>query len=336
MAGNALVCHPAAQIAFTGGRDGMLRVLDLLTRKTLRCESMSAGIECMAVSHTAQHVACALSDASGVVLQVQGLRVCSVWPQSGGSAPLETPRSPSPVLSFAKDNGSYSGREASRPLRGALSVMAFSPDDSLLIVGARDGSLALVRLSPTVVTRHASSPPPIHGSEGEVGEGGLGESSVGARIEGHASVVTGLDWSVCGRFVQSSGADLSLLFWEVTPTKISLLARSSLCRDVLWHTHTCLLGWGVQGVWEEGLSGATATCMSATHDDETLVVGDDSGHLSLFRFPACGPHSKRRRYGSHGSAGAGVAAARYIAKEPYVYCKRALSRCKRALCIYLC
>ena len=43
-------------------------------------------------------------------------------------------------------------------------------------------------------------------------------------------------------------------------------------------------------MWEEGLGGATAATVDAA--SEVLAVGDDMGHVSLFRFPACGPDSK--------------------------------------------
>ena len=43
-------------------------------------------------------------------------------------------------------------------------------------------------------------------------------------------------------------------------------------------------------MWEEGLGGGTVATVDAA--SEALAVGDDLGHVSLFRFPACGPDSK--------------------------------------------
>jgi hypothetical protein len=51
--------------------------------------------------------------------------------------------------------------------------------------------------------------------------------------------------------------------------------------------------------------------LSPYHD--LCAVGDSYGHLSIFRFPACGPSSKKRRYAGHGAASGGVMAARFSA-----------------------
>ena len=146
----ALVCHRAAQIAFSGGKDGLLRVADLLTRKTLRGQHMDGGgILALALSHSNQHLACALQDGSGVVMEVEGLRVMAVWraPEAAGIS------SPSGGASEALDGGSQGVSS-----RRAVAVMSYSPDDSLLIAGALDGSLSLLVTDKTALRRQTASP----------------------------------------------------------------------------------------------------------------------------------------------------------------------------------
>ena len=249
---DSLTCTPACAPAY------MLTPCTKLTRYT-------------PVSHSAQHVAVALSDASGVILDVQGLRVCSTWSSPphthtpahnshGHTHESVTARSSSPALSFGKDKNSSSstGGGGGAAVRGALSVMAFAPDDSRLVVGARDGSLSLLLLSAAVRTRTASSPPSAHAPNSLLTY--IRDSSVEGRVSGHASRVTGVDWSECGRFVQSSaGTDCGKFLCAAVCC--SLLQCLAVCCSVLQCVAVYYSVLGVAGARWEGVVTVLGGCV---------------------------------------------------------------------------
>ena len=106
----------------------------------------------------------------------------------------------------------------------------------------------------------------------------------------HSSYITHIDFSDCGKFLQSACGAYELLFWNTNDCK-QITASSSL-RDVEWDTWTSTLGWPVQQIWPEGGDGTdvNAVCVlqSESGSDKArkfVFTGDDFGLVKCFNYP---------------------------------------------------
>lgn len=127
---------------------------------------------------------------------------------------------------------------------------------------------------------------------------------------GHHTPVVHLDFGDGGRVLQTQSADFELLFWNTADGsrcvpgqalplqegQSGLLVADALA-NVQWDGWTCTVGWPVQGIWEssQGESYMIGVCARSGGDglvgnveDQLLAVGDESGQVRLFRYPAIG------------------------------------------------
>jgi WD40 repeat protein len=116
----------------------------------------------------------------------------------------------------------------------------------------------------------------------------------------HNSVVTHVDLSQDGRFMQSNCAAYELLFCDVSNGR--QIPSASELRDTKWHTQSCTLGWNVQGIWRAGIDGSDINAVRRSHSGHLLAVVDDFGKVSLYRCPTLdSTQSKCWTYSGHSS-----------------------------------
>nr|XP_020028515.1 echinoderm microtubule-associated protein-like 2 isoform X1 [Castor canadensis] len=157
-----------------------------------------------------------------------------------------------------------------------ISVVSFSPDGAYLAVGSHDNLVYVYT----------------------VDQGGRKVSRLG-KCSGHSSFITHLDWaqdSSC--FVTNSG-DYEILYWD--PATCKQITNADAMRNVEWATATCVLGFGVFGIWSEGADGTDINAVARSHNGKLLVSADDFGKVHLFSYPCCQPRALSHKYGGHSS-----------------------------------
>ncbi|XP_027943814.1 LOW QUALITY PROTEIN: echinoderm microtubule-associated protein-like 2 [Eumetopias jubatus] len=157
-----------------------------------------------------------------------------------------------------------------------ISVVSFSPDGAYLTVGSHDNLVYVYT----------------------VDQGGRKVSRLG-KCSGHSSFITHLDWaqdSSC--FVTNSG-DYEILYWD--PATCKQITSADVVRNVEWATATCVLGFGVFGIWSEGADGTDINAVARSHDGKLLASADDFGKVHLFSYPCCQPRALSHKYGGHSS-----------------------------------
>ncbi|CAO2626693.1 Echinoderm microtubule-associated protein-like 2 [Lemmus lemmus] len=157
-----------------------------------------------------------------------------------------------------------------------ISVVSFSPDGAYLAVGSHDNLVYVYT----------------------VDQGGRKVSRLG-KCSGHSSFITHLDWaqdSTC--FVTNSG-DYEILYWDAATCK--QITSADTVRNVEWATATCVLGFGVFGIWPEGADGTDINAVARSHDGKLLASADDFGKVHLFSYPCCQPRALSHKYGGHSS-----------------------------------
>ncbi|XP_040832508.1 echinoderm microtubule-associated protein-like 2 isoform X2 [Ochotona curzoniae] len=157
-----------------------------------------------------------------------------------------------------------------------ISVVSFSPDGAYLAVGSHDNLVYVYT----------------------VDQGGRKVSRLG-KCSGHSSFITHLDWaqdSSC--FVTNSG-DYEILYWD--PSTCKQIISTESVRNVEWASATCVLGFGVFGIWSEGADGTDINAVARSHDGKLLASADDFGKVHLFSYPCCQPRALSHKYGGHSS-----------------------------------
>ncbi|KAL2763072.1 echinoderm microtubule-associated protein-like 2 isoform 3 [Daubentonia madagascariensis] len=157
-----------------------------------------------------------------------------------------------------------------------ISVVSFSPDGAYLAVGSHDNLVYVYT----------------------VDQGGRKVSRLG-KCSGHSSFITHLDWaqdSSC--FVTNSG-DYEILYWD--PATCKQITSADAVRNMEWATATCILGFGVFGIWSEGTDGTDINAVARSHDGKLLASADDFGKVHLFSYPCSQPRALSHKYGGHSS-----------------------------------
>ncbi|XP_035313647.1 echinoderm microtubule-associated protein-like 2 isoform X1 [Cricetulus griseus] len=157
-----------------------------------------------------------------------------------------------------------------------ISVVSFSPDGAYLAVGSHDNLVYVYT----------------------VDQGGRKVSRLG-KCSGHSSFITHLDWaqdSSC--FVTNSG-DYEILYWDAATCK--QITSADTVRNVEWATATCVLGFGVFGIWPEGADGTDINAVARSHDGKLLASADDFGKVHLFGYPCCQPRALSHKENGHSS-----------------------------------
>ncbi|XP_060114203.1 echinoderm microtubule-associated protein-like 2 isoform X1 [Heteronotia binoei] len=157
-----------------------------------------------------------------------------------------------------------------------ISVVSFSPDGKYLALGSHDNFVYIYAVS----------------------EGGRKYGRVG-RCSGHSSFITHLDWAFDSSYLVTNSGDYEILYWD--PSNCRQVTSAEAVRNVEWATATCVLGFGVFGIWPEGADGTDINAVCRSHDGKLLASADDFGKVHLFSYPCCQPRGPSHTYSGHSS-----------------------------------
>ncbi len=112
-----------------------------------------------------------------------------------------------------------------------------------------------------------------------------------------SSALTHLDWSSdSGSVVVNSQA--YELMWIDANSQQRISASGA--KDIDFHSWSCILGFPVQGIWP-GPDYTDVNSVCRSHSRQTLVTGEDSGKVKLFRFPCVVEGAGNKEYIGHSS-----------------------------------
>uniref|UniRef100_A0A8C6YBC4 EMAP like 2 n=1 Tax=Naja naja TaxID=35670 RepID=A0A8C6YBC4_NAJNA len=148
-----------------------------------------------------------------------------------------------------------------------ISVVSFSPDGKYLALGSHDNFVYIYLVS----------------------EGGRKYSRVG-KCSGHSSFITHLDWAFDSSCLVTNSGDYEILYCD-----------AEAVRNQEWATATCVLGFGVFGIWPEGADGTDINAVCRSHEGKLLASADDFGKVHLFSYPCCQPRAPSHTYSGHSS-----------------------------------
>eukprot|EP00054_Salpingoeca_dolichothecata_P027405 m.201004 g.201004 ORF g.201004 m.201004 type:complete len:1228 (-) comp25954_c0_seq3:39-3722(-) len=184
-------------------------------------------------------------------------------------------------IAIGSDDGKYiildstSGKEVvkRKTSKERISTVRYSPDGKVLAIASHDNLIDLYEVS--------------------------NNYKKFATCKGHTSFVRQVDFSSDGRYIQTASGDYELLFWD-TSNGEQVFARD--LGDVTWQTHTCTLGWPVQGIWEDGADGSDVNAVARSNNQKLLATADDYGAVNLYSYPCYqneAPHGKFPGHSSH-------------------------------------
>ncbi|KAJ7304187.1 hypothetical protein JRQ81_011719 [Phrynocephalus forsythii] len=157
-----------------------------------------------------------------------------------------------------------------------ISVVSFSPDGKYLALGSHDNFVYIYLVS----------------------EGGRKYGRVG-KCSGHSSFITHLDWAFDSSCLVTNSGDYEILYWD--PATCRQITSAEAVRNMEWATVTCVLGFGVFGIWPEGADGTDINAVCRSHDGKLLASADDFGKVHLFSYPCCQPRAPSYTYSGHSS-----------------------------------
>lgn len=116
---------------------------------------------------------------------------------------------------------------------------------------------------------------------------------------GHSSYVSHIEWTQDSNVLQSTSGDFELLYWDIRgPRKGSMHGGKILqlraeriaelgcaVRDMQWAGWTCLQGFPVMGMWQDGQCGNDINSCHRSPDGHSLVSSDDDGFVRLYNYP---------------------------------------------------
>ena len=117
------------------------------------------------------------------------------------------------------------------------------------------------------------------------------------KCRGHSSFVQHIDWSVEGDMLMSNSGDYEQLYWDLSGNQFM-----GDVRDKKWDTWTCVLGFEVMGIWQDGMDGTDINALHRSHNGNFSVMSGDDGLVYLFNHPVVideAPHRAFRGHSSH-------------------------------------
>ena len=136
--------------------------------------------------------------------------------------------------------------------------LKFSPNNTLLAVGARDPNIILYNVADNFKKYRI--------------------------LRKNLSTVPHFDFSCDSGALMSNSTSYDILFHDTNSGK-QLPSGASMFRDEKWATWTCTLGWPVQGIFPPCTSGDDINACDRSPDEKTLVTADDFGKVKLFKYP---------------------------------------------------
>ncbi|KAJ8246474.1 hypothetical protein GJAV_G00268220 [Gymnothorax javanicus] len=184
-------------------------------------------------------------------------------------------------------------------LEVAVRSVAFNNDGSQLALGMKDGSVTVLRVRDMTEVVHIRdrkqviqdvkfSPDGAFLAVGG-GEGRVDVYAVEQRFKKvgecgrTGSLITHLDWSADGRFLQTNSGDGERLFYRMPLGKLVTIKEE--LKGVHWVTWTCVLGPEASAIWPKYSNLININATDANYSCGVLATGDDLGLVKLYRFP---------------------------------------------------
>ena len=165
-----------------------------------------------------------------------------------------------------------------------ISCIKFSPDGRLVAVGSADNFIDVYAVQKNIIEYKYE-------------------------CKGHSSFITHLDWSADSQYLQSCCGAYELLYWGMYregedgrprfhPRQVR---KSSAMKDVVWHTHSCLFGWPMRGIWPTDSDGTDVNAVACSNNSQLVATADDIGKVKLFSYPCVVPRARHKAYEGHSS-----------------------------------
>ena len=165
-----------------------------------------------------------------------------------------------------------------------ISCIGFSPDGRLVAVGSADNFVDVYAVQKNIIEYKYE-------------------------CKGHSSFITHLDWSADSQYLQTCCGAYELLYWGMYregedgrprfhPRQVR---KSSAMKDVVWHTHTCLFGWPMRGIWPTDSDGTDVNAVAQSSSHKLIATADDIGKVKLFSYPCVVPRARHKAYEGHSS-----------------------------------
>ncbi len=235
----------------TVGDDGVLRIWDLLSRSQKSFMDMKAPARCCAYSPDGEYLAVGF----------------------GSSMEMKKNKHSGAVRIFRGDTLQQvcEMKEAKQ----SISAIKFSPDGSMLAVGARDNSIYLYSVAQQFKPK--------------------------AKFAKHNAGILDFDFTVDGKYLQSTCSAYELLFSN-SATGVQLTNGASFLADQTWATYTCTLGWPVIGIWSGAMDGSDVNSTDRSPSGKLIATGDDFGKVNCYKYPCTLPGgAPKSEYSGHSS-----------------------------------
>ena len=235
-----LVSHPTRNEYVTLGQDGLLAVWEAASRKQKTCIKLEGPGGVLAYSPNGNTLIAGMDN--GKVLILDGVTLA------------------------LKDQKHDRVKQ--------ISELKFSPDGSVLAVGAHDSLIFVYKVNENYKLQF--------------------------KLKGHHSTITHFDFSVAGGVLQSTSTSYDLLYHNVD-SGTQDPSGASANRNEKWLTWTCVLGWPVQGIWPPCSDGSDINNLDRSKSHKVVATVDDFGQVKLFKYPCVKKNSGFNTYRGHSS-----------------------------------
>lgn len=202
------------------------------------------------------------------------------------------------ALSVAKEL-----RQRVKKLQDALNAAVSSDDNQEVTRDTCSDNMLRGLLSSLKTTRDTDIYIAARRLTAELGEKFYGEYCVRrGYCAGHSTYVSHIEWTVDSNVLQSTSGDSELLYWDVKcpnrgtgrtnhgrliPQLKSERSSELGCavRDMQWAGWSCLQGFPVMGMWQDGQCGNDINSCHRSPDGQLLVTSDDEGYVRIFNYP---------------------------------------------------
>ena len=156
----------------------------------------------------------------------------------------------------------------------AVSQVKYSPDGSLLAAGGHDSLIITYNVADSY--------------------------KLVAKMKGHTSTVTHMDFSESGAVLQSTSASYDILFHNLAKGLHDPKGASGN-RDEAWSSWSLVLGWPVQGIWPPCSDGSDINAVRRSNSRRVVATVDDFSQVKLFRYPCPVKNAACNSYRGHSS-----------------------------------
>jgi WD40 repeat protein/SAM-dependent methyltransferase len=144
--------------------------------------------------------------------------------------------------------------------------VAWSPDDSLIAAASWDQVVYVLKMDKST---------------------GIVDGEPVKLAKGNTAAVRYVQFSADGTLLRSVTRDYIISHWSTEDLK----RTTKVDYDLPWDTLNCLVGWDVKGIYQPGMKGPDLNSVSRSPAGDAIAVGDDRGHVLLYRSPALYPET---------------------------------------------